>query len=299
MTEAWAADYLDDISFELLVISRCSPLMDTTQQASATYNMQTNQMLVSMAITDTAGMTLRQAVDKLGMRPLAFGAAWKCLDLLLEHALAADGHAGSGKAGRWHIAEKIRHAQALHGQAKPLSSSPDVWKRLTAVYIATEQVRHSLVHRSAKTDANNNLVGVDEAGAPLRPLTVTEQEAMLRVAQRVADTMQTGVMSPREETALMAEFDTMAAVTGLPTAGAVVVRHPPVLIDVPVLHGQEINLAAVKARLRGTFPAVGEIDMRFQLGDDTWTAYLEEVPDDTVTFDPEALDWLRPGSTSS
>lgn len=297
MTEAYAADYLDDIAFELLVISKCSPLMDTTQAASGTYNVETNGLLVGIVGTSTVGMTLPEAVDKLGIRPLAFGAAWKCLDILMEHALSAGGYSTRNKNGRWSITEKVKHARAQHGQAEPLTSTPDIWTRLTAAYVATEQVRHSLVHRNTKTHSNGDLVGVDDAGGQLRPVTAAEQEAMLRVAQRVAEAIRGGAMSARDKTALMAELDTLSGVTGLPNTGAIVVRHPPVVVDVPIAIGDRVDLVALKTRLRGTYQSAGEIDVRFIVGDDTYTAYLENIPDDAITFDPTALSWFEPRSS--
>jgi len=53
---------------------------------------------------------------------------------------------------------------------------PDIWDRLTAAYVAAEQIRHSLVHDRARVDGKGDLIGVDDAGSTLCPVTVAEQE---------------------------------------------------------------------------------------------------------------------------
>jgi hypothetical protein len=48
---------------------------------------------------------------------------------------------------------------------------------LTATYVKTVQLRHSLVHRAAFTDPSRVLVGHNEQGNHLRPVTPEEREA--------------------------------------------------------------------------------------------------------------------------
>ena len=86
-----AADLLNDLGLELLIIGKCAPLVDNSQSASAIYDVTNDRMKVSVNVSETLGMTLPQAVDQLGIRPLAFGSAWKCLDVLVEYAPEAAG----------------------------------------------------------------------------------------------------------------------------------------------------------------------------------------------------------------
>lgn len=117
-----------------------------------------------MAVKDIAGNQVRMAVGitvvreyaggvqdvYIDLRPLAFGAAWKVLDLLVELALTQAGVAAAG--GSVTITEKVKRARTAVGLCPPLSSDAPVWATLTAVYAATEEVRHSLVHRQAEVD---------------------------------------------------------------------------------------------------------------------------------------------------
>ena len=129
-----------------------------------------------MHVHDTVGLTLDEAVNRLGMLPLCFGAAWKIVDLLLEHALEADGI--TPKRGvRWTIVEKTEHARAMRGRANPLSGDREIWERILGVYATLEETRNSLVHRTAVFDAaSGSITGVDRAGLSLRTLSKGEQE---------------------------------------------------------------------------------------------------------------------------
>lgn len=233
MPEPYAMDFLDDVGLELLIIGKCAPLVDTSQSASAVYDAVNNQMNVSVNISETLGMTLPQAVDKLGIRPLAFGSAWKCLDILMEYALDADGLAPA-KGRRWTISEKVSFARAQRGRARPLSQSPEIWERLTLVYAAFEEARHSLIHRRATTDATGALVGTATSGASLPVVSVAEQEALLRIVQLVAEAIARGSIGTRDRGALLAELDELSAWSGRPATGVVSVRQQPTLIEVAV-----------------------------------------------------------------
>lgn len=96
------------------------------------------------------------------------------LDLLLEAALDEAGQPPDLRRG-WSIKAKIAHARARTG--RPAFVKADLWDALMDSYVATEPIRHSLVHRRVHTDSSNALVGVDDSRKPLRPLTWQEQDA--------------------------------------------------------------------------------------------------------------------------
>jgi hypothetical protein len=70
----------------------CSLPLVQTNAATTTceYDVATDRIVaLHVHAQSTVGMTVREAVERLGIRPLCFGAAWKVVDLLMEHSLAA------------------------------------------------------------------------------------------------------------------------------------------------------------------------------------------------------------------
>jgi hypothetical protein len=125
------------------------------------------------AVTNEATLTVESVVQRMyvgggvrevhvDLRPLAFGAAWKVLDLLLE---LASSNAGTTAGGRLTIAKKERLARQGHGDLAPLTADRTLWRTLTSTYAVTTQARHSLVHRRAEVDqVTGSLTGRDSAG---------------------------------------------------------------------------------------------------------------------------------------
>ncbi|MDP9418940.1 MAG: hypothetical protein M3P53_02110 [Actinomycetota bacterium] len=108
-------EYLEHIAFERLLIGRVVPVVPRDAgSSSGTYDLKTGRTHFAIMVHETAGMTLDQAVLKLGIVPLAMGAAWKALDLLMEYALDADGIAPN-RGKRWTIEEKVDHARQNRG----------------------------------------------------------------------------------------------------------------------------------------------------------------------------------------
>jgi hypothetical protein len=277
------------VNFESYLLQKVAPLLLSTAQPISTFDIEHDRMTIAAAVSSTLGMTLEEAVERLGIRPLAFGAAWKVIDLLLEHALDAAGfQASAGR--RWTISEKVQHALQGDGRAVPLSNHPDIWRRLLASYAATEEVRHSLVHRRATVGTSGELTGTDRQGQPLGPVSEEEQIAFMRAAQRAIASMQQVTLSARDQAAFLGDLDQLARLTGHPKTGADVIEHPPSLVRVPVSHGQEIDADQLKRSLRQRLPS-GEVDVLFSIGDDSYHVWLERIPDGRVLVRPDAS-WL-------
>lgn len=294
MTEAYANDFDDDTAFERLILERVAPITPTDMgTASSTYDVANDAMAHAIGLHETLGMTLPEAVKQLGIVPLAFGAAWKVIDLLLEHALAAAGHAPS-RGVRWTILEKVQHARRGAGQAAPVSPDGSIWAPTLLAYAACEDVRHSLVHRRAEISSSGAIIGVDKGGASLRPLIEEEQLAFCRATQLIASAVIAGSLSKRERTELCWQLDQLVAVSGHPSSGVAKPLHPIPVIEVRTPMGQ-LDLKAVKARLRAGNAAATAIDVVFVLPTgERLCADLEDVPDLTTTLDPTALpSWVR------
>ncbi|MGH3772386.1 MAG: hypothetical protein ACRDRW_13500 [Pseudonocardiaceae bacterium] len=179
---AWA-DFDADTALERDVLRRALPLAETVSTGSsrATVDLAANSAATAVAVHDTVGLTPSGCVDLLQIRPLLTGTAWKVLDLLLETALDLAGQSPDQKRG-WTIKKKLAHAGLRTG--RPSAFTPTVWNSLMGTYVETVELRHSLVHRTVSTDLSGALVGVNESGAAIRPLTAEEQEALGRSVLR-------------------------------------------------------------------------------------------------------------------
>ena len=230
------------------------------------------------------------------LRPIAFGAAWKILDLLLEMAYANAGTTAGG--GRLTIAKKEHLARQGHGVLVPLTVDRVLWRTLTSTYAATTQARHSLVHRLAEVDqATGALTGRDESGQPLIPITADQQEAFCRAVQRAAMAVLAGQISRRERSDLAWQLDQLLAHHQQPALGGVQFQSPALLLAPATLSGGQlvIDILALMQAARSSWPDREQIDATFPLPDGRhFLAEVETAPACMVTVDPDnPPEWLQ------
>jgi len=212
------SEFDDATAFERFALELV-PLAPTTSTGEATLELRPDgTRLFGLTLTATVGAeAVADVVHR--MRPLLFGAAWKVIDLLYELALY-QARIGPDLSRGYSIAKKMSYASACHGICPPLSSLNQEWERLLLTFAATEEVRHSLVHRKALVDNRGAIVGTDRQGKPLTPLSAEEQSAFCRVAQRAGNAVLTGTISCREREDLDAQLDLLVAVHGRALLGA-------------------------------------------------------------------------------
>jgi len=293
VTESYVHDFADDTAFERYVLQQAVPIVARDAgSTSAVYDVAADQISWNVVLHETVGMTLDEAVDRLGIRPLCLGAAWKITDLLVEQALAASG-VSPGHGQRWTIAEKINHAQNHRGQAEPLSRDSDIWSRLMDAYAGMEQVRHSLVHRRADIDASNSITGVDQKGARLRPLTAVEQEDFCRAVLLAARYVMNGSMTNRERARLAWHLDGLSGVTGLGRLCTAKPSDTVVKIEVR-LDGPLVDWPKISARINQPADQLVDIDLVFT-GGERVVVHLEDAPTAPAEFDPrDPPHWAEP-----
>jgi len=250
---SYLQDYLEDVAFERLLLGKAVPVVPRdVGTSSGVYDLKNDHMDFAITVHETIGMTLDQAVIKLGIVPLAVGAAWKTIDVLMEYALDAQGHSPK-KGRRWTIDEKVKHARQGHGDAPPLSSDPAVWLRLLGCYAALEEVRHSLTHRKATAQPNGDLVGVDRTGQPVQPMTQAEQFAFCRAASCLLAALETHSFATRERNEAMFHLDRMTAWREKAITGASERTYPIPQIEVTLDPPFELRLSALREKFLGKF----------------------------------------------
>lgn len=222
------------------------------------------------------------------LTPLLFGAAWKILDLFVELALNLSG--ATPKRRNWTIDEKVVAAQGGLGLSSLLTDDVALWRAVLCTYAATHQHRHCVVHRTAQFSSQVvQLAGVDKDGTALRPLTKTELDAFLVIAQEVASAVIAGGLEPRSADYLRFELDQLREHTGLSDLGGkrrskpVMVRMVPTLVDGELY---ELDFKAAYARATEARPH-SHYDVWIDCPDDsgrTLFARMEDVPMETVRF---------------
>jgi hypothetical protein len=291
-------DFDTDSALERNVLERALPLVmmaSTPDGWRATFDMtgDTPRGMVQTSVTEVVGPNPEACVDLLQIRPLLFGTAWKVLDLLLEEAFAAAGEQPDRtRSGRWSIGHKKTLAQAAVGQPGAIMTL--LWQALTLAYANTVEVRHSLVHRTVFANAAGDLVGRDDQGNPVRPVSSAEQEAFGRAALRAAKFVLVPVPDERLLADLTRQLAQLAGIHGvtlpavklydaLPEITAVIGADPAApgrfLLDVPALR------AASPWRDSGYADLVVQPDDR---PGEELRGRLEHASDTVVSIDPTA-----------
>lgn len=275
------------------LLQRALPLLPTMSDGSsrAIIDLAADSADVAMSVIETLGPTPAGCIELLHLRPLLVGAAWKVVDLLPETALDEAGFQADN-ARRWTINSKITHATA--GDGRPEALNVQVWRALTRMYVETEQLRHSLVHRRAYTDASSALVGTDGSGGQLRPLAAVEQEAFVRSALRAAQLVIATKPDSRVEADLIRQLGALAGVHGQPLPAVALLDSLPeitVVVD-PAAGGADGYVLDVPALLRRQpFQGVTHADLVAQFRDrpgQDVRGRLENAPKEIVIIDPDS-----------
>jgi hypothetical protein len=235
-------------------------------------------------------------------RPLAFGAAYKILDFMVEMTMRLNGEPCPG--GRWAFTQKARFI----GRGRParlpspLGSAPDLWLRATRLYTAFDEHRHAVVHRRTRVEANGDFTGSDRTGRPLAPVSVVEQDALSRLAVALAVALIEADASPRQLNTIGWSLDALhrhhgCGVLGATPPPAVIVR---VIDDLQLVGPGRWRVDGVKLHVHLREQNLQPIDADAELHavdghhEILYEARLDEVPDATVEVDLAALPaWLR------
>lgn len=253
---------------------------------------------VTLGLADSIGASPQGCVELLGIRPLLFGTAWKVLDLFMD-VLMANNQLPTSYLGRYSIAAKVRSARS--GQLAQDLLEQGTWDALRHAYAATDQLRHSLVHRRVTVDEHGTLTGHDERGVALAPtLSLDEQEAMARAAQRLGEAASQGLpVDARTERDLGAWLTRLSALHGVSLGAGeplAVIRE----LTVVVYRDPESRAYLLPVPELWALPNLagdGAVDLVVEFSDQPGIiarGRLEDAPTEVVQLSPAALpSWLR------
>lgn len=291
---AQRTDFGEATAFERYVIAASIPAHDSGLNAASVDLRRTPGEInveagVKIAVGLSENLSAGAVTTAVGrMRPLIFGAAFKIVDLALELALETSGLVPSNQR-RWRIDEKVAQAGTTAGDLDPLTNNfPELWARICALYVAWEEVRHSLVHRTARVDpATGELVGQDSSGNQLQAVSAQDQEQFARIASEVSEAVVTGALSPRSVKRLAWRLNQVKAHHGLadltdaaaPGTAVQVFANLEKLTDGRWL----LDARTTLDKARGVFAQANEFDGSFHAlvegKDRTFTCRLEEAPE--------------------
>jgi hypothetical protein len=202
----------------------------------------------------------------------------------------------------WSIADKKNYASQHRGRCTAWVTHYDLWERLCDTYGATVEARHSLVHRRFSLSTNGDMIDIrDLNGRPQADLTVAEQEAFTRMAQRVASATLAVALSNRERSAIAWLLDQLTAHHKKPLLGGSEAGPiPAVWTDATrTRDGWAVDADYANGEVRRVFGArpFYDIEIHFpETGLPPISAPLEDVPaGPTVAVDPRSPPiWARP-----
>lgn len=279
-----------DSRLERDLLRRALPLVPTgsSEANQSTLDQATNTAHHAATAVSILGATPTKCIELLSIRPLLIGAAWKTLDLLLETALGLSGVL-SGSSQRTTIARK--QSLARQHAARPAAIDSPTWAALCEVYAATVDLRHSLVHRRAHVNASDELIGVDEHGNPLAPVTPQEQEAFARAAQLAAELVTSTPPDSRTHADLERQLITLSRHHAVNLATVTLADVPPrwtVIVDPhpQVAGAYQLDLKLLRSRVGGVTNVDVIVQFRDRPGQEL-AGRLEIAPvDDAVLIDP-------------
>jgi hypothetical protein len=290
------SDFEQSTAFERYALEEAVPLLDPTVERSSVYDLRTGHAGSAMR---SGGEAVARKVAAL--RPLFFGAAWKVIDLLVELALAQgsfrpDQHSGTA----WSIKRKCRHARAGDGLCKPFDTDSDVWRRIGAVYAATSEARHCLVHRRFAVGTDGELAQlVTMTGQSCSDITRVEQLAFCRMAQRIANAVIGGAIDARERGDLCWQLDQLDRHHAMGGLGGDFVRPVHLLVANASLGGStwSINVDDLKCAATGMWAGWRWFDLELHFpgtAHPPLSGRLDEMPGGHHEIAPAAPpSWLR------
>src|SRR5687768_4779470 len=132
-----------DTDYERLVLSSLSGVATDLPPPSTVYDVRGPSLGVTIGVGEAVGGASREQLLGL-LRPLALGASYKTLDLLIEHALLGT----SGPRRRLNFRDKMHLVQQRRPPNLPqlFNRRTALWDRFAALYVVFEEARHAVTH---------------------------------------------------------------------------------------------------------------------------------------------------------
>jgi hypothetical protein len=273
-----ATDFADDTDFERFALDRLGPHRVRVGEPGAIYEPRLGGgAVISVSGGASSGSRGREELRK-SLRPLGFAAAYKVLDMLVEHVLRANG----GPTGRLTFKHKKQGLSTRPAVLPiPLDGRSDLWDRIAAVYVALQDGRHAVRHRRAQVTANGDLEIYDDGRVLTDAVSTTELHAFAAAVHALAEAVIDGDADSRRCNIVAWHLNQLGSRHGLasltatdPDAGRTVLRMDLIKLDQGLVR---LDLERVRQIIAGQPRGLWDLDLR--TGDRVFVGRWEDVPD--------------------
>jgi hypothetical protein len=293
-----ATDYAEDTDLERFVLDRLGTHRIRLAAPSATHDIRGRVAGVGGTVYVKVGAAVMGGGgrDELArsLRPLGFGAAYKVLDLLVEHVLRANG-AGSGRLS---FERKVASLERRPARLPvPLDGCPDLWDRLARTYANLQEARHAVTHRRAQASEAGDLEIYDDARMLIDTVSSGEISAFAAAVHATAELVIEGTSDARRLDIVTWHLNDLHLRHGLPRLPALdpnAYRRLLVMNLIELDDGQlRFDTALAKETVDGQEPSLW--DLQLHAGSRVFVGHWENVGnhENPVDFHPASPpSWL-------
>jgi hypothetical protein len=294
-----SSDFADDTDFERFVVGRLGThRVRVPDEPGRIVHLERHPRGGGKTIEASGGVSMGgRGVEEFraSLQPVGFGAAYKILDMLVEHVLRGNGVA----ANRMSFTRKNALVAGRPGTLpRPLDSHPDAWDAMAKLYVAFQEARHAVTHRKALASTVGDLEVYDDQRQLTDTVSVDEIAAFAAAIHIVAELIIEGADDDRRIHMVGWHLNKLCVRHGLPALSA---TDPPAGRSVLKAHLTEVDgsLRFDVAEAREAIAQQGSSFWDLELLDGERRVFVgrwEDVPNHSASsfdFDPIAPpDWL-------
>jgi hypothetical protein len=281
-------DFAEDTDFERFVLDRLGTHRVRPVEPDAIHDVRGLPGSVTIKVgAVVAGAGLREELRRT-LHPVGFGAAYKVLDMLVEHVLRANGASAVQLTFKNKTQTLAKRPRVL---PVPLDGQPDLWDRLSRLYVNLQQGRHAVTHRRAQATAAGDLEIYDDARRLIETIANADIGAFAAAVHAVAELVIDAHDDPRRISiaawhlnALRARHRLRVLPASDPNAGGRLL-----IMNLERLGDGRLRFDVDRARqtVDGQVPSVW--DLQLHGGDRVFVGRWDDLPDraaSTVDFHP-------------
>jgi hypothetical protein len=249
-----------------------------------------------LMVSDTFGGEQAEQLPR-DLEPLGFAAAYKVLDMLVEHVLRANG----ATAARLSFDDKKSQIRgsAIERLPTPLDERRDIWERLTRLYGSLGTARHAVTHRRATVSATGDVHVFSNERVRQDVIRRQELGDFAASVHGAAEMTIDESTDPRRLRIIAAHLNLLGSRHRLPPLEEAAAPDDYRLLRANAEQTSDRGLRIDLRRIRDAIaqqPATAVWDVELHFGDRVFVAQWEAIPAisrDVVDVDPTALpSWL-------
>jgi hypothetical protein len=274
-----AADFADDTDFERFILDRLGTHRVRVASPGAIHDHRGaaghGHVIIGVGAAEGGGR--RRQELRQSLRPVGFGAAYKILDLLVEHVLRANGHTSI----KQFATKTAALAQQPTSLPVPLDSHPGFWDRMASLYGNLQEARHAVTHRRTQVTPGGDLEIYDNQTQIIDTVTSAEIASFVAAVHALAEGVIGGVQDERQINivawhlnALQPRHGSPALSASDPDAGRRLLK-----VDLTTLDDGRLRFEVGRARAIVDVQESSIWDLELHAEDRVFVGRWEDVPD--------------------